>query len=96
MKELAEVNKSSKQLLKAPTEVLEKLQSSKGSLDNNSHDCTLPLLDPEERSTNLIENQKRYLIRVGPYQPVLPEYPVTTRVAGENFKQSRFNPTWFN
>ena len=96
MKELAEqVNKSSKQLLKASTKVLEKLESSKGSLDNSSQDSTLPLLDPGKRSTNLIENQKRYLIRVEPYQPVLPEYPVMTRVAGENLKQSRFNPTWF-
>ena len=96
MKELAEqVNKSSKQLLKASTKVLEKLESSKGSLDNSSQDSTLPLLDPGERSTNLTENQKRYLIRVEPYQPVLPEYPVTTRVAGENLKQSRFNLTWF-
>ena len=54
MKELAEqVNKSSKQLLKASTKVLEKLESSKGSLDNNSQDSTLPLLDPGEKSTNL-------------------------------------------
>ena len=80
MKELAkQVNKSSKQLLKASTNILEKLESSKCSLDNNSQDSTLPLLDPGERSTNyLTEKQKRYLMRVGPYQPVLPEYPVTT------------------
>ena len=96
MKELVEqLNKSSKQLLKASTNVLETLESSKGSLDNNSQYSTLPLLDPGERSTNLTEVQKRYLIRVGPYQPVLPEYPVTTRVAGENLKQSRFSLTWF-
>ena len=62
MKELAEqVNKSSKQLLKASTKILEKLESSKGSLDNNSQDSTLPLLDPGERSTNLTENQKAIL-----------------------------------
>ncbi|CAB3979717.1 zinc finger MYM-type 1-like [Paramuricea clavata] len=61
----------------------------------SNEDTALPLLDPGERSTNLTENQKKYLIRVGPHQPILQQYPSTTRVTNESHKHSRFNPAWF-
>ena len=36
-----------------------------------------------------------YLIRIGPHQPILQQYPSTTRGANEAYKYSRFNPAWF-
>ena len=90
-----QVKESSSHLLKLSSKVLEKLESSKDNLDESNEDTALPLLDPGERSTNLTENQKKYLIRVGPHQPILQQYPSTTRVTNESHKHSRFNPAWF-
>ena len=75
--------------------MLEKLESSKGDIEENNEDTTLPLLDPGVRSTSLTENQKMYLIRIGPHQPIRQQYPSTTRGANEAYKHSRFNPAWF-
>ena len=75
--------------------MLEKLESSKGDIEENNEDTTLPLLDPGVRSTSLTENQKMYLIRIGPHQLILQQYPSTTRGANEAYKHSRFNPAWF-
>ena len=75
--------------------MLEKLESSKGDIEENNEDTTLPLLDPGVRSTSLTENQKMYLIRIGPHQPILQQYPSTTRGANEAYKHSCFNPAWF-
>ena len=75
--------------------MLEKLESLKGDTEENNEDTTLPLLYPGVRSTSLTENQKMYLIRIGPHQPILQQYSSTTRGANEAYKHSRFNPTWF-
>ena len=56
------------------------------------------MLDPGERPKRLTENQKKYLIRIGPYQPILQRYPTkpsNTNSTNESRKQSRFNPSWF-
>ena len=36
-----------------------------------------------------------YLIKIGPHQPILQQYPSTTRGANETYKHSHFNPAWF-
>ena len=56
------------------------------------------MLYPGERPKRLTENQKKYLIRIGPYQPILQRYPTkpsNTNSTNESRKQSRFNPSWF-
>ena len=90
-----QVKESSNNLLKLSSKVLEKLESSKGDIEENNEDTTLPLLDPGVRSTSLTKNQKMYLIRTGPHQPILQQYPSTTRGANEAYKHSCFNPAWF-
>ena len=97
MNELAEqVNKSSKQLLKASTKVLEKLECSKGCLDNNSQDSTCLCWIQGQDQPILLKTRKGILSEYGHINLSYPaEYLVTTRVAGENLKQSRFNLTWF-
>ena len=56
------------------------------------------MLDRGERPNRLTENQKKYLIRIGPYQPILQRYhtkPNNTNTTNESRKQSRFNASWF-
>ena len=92
-----QIMESSTNLLKVSSKVLENLERSKSELDECNEDTTapLPVLDPGERCKRLTENQKKYLIRIGPYQPILQQYPSDTKIRNEGHKQSRFNPSWF-
>ena len=92
-----QIMESSTNLLKISSKVLENLERSKSELDECNEDTTapLPVLDPGERCKRLTENQKKYLIRIGPYQPILQQYPSDTKIRNEGRKQSRFNPSWF-
>ena len=93
-----QVKESSTSLLNLSSKILEKRESAKRELEENNEDSTLPMLDPGERSKKLTENQKKYLIRIGPYQPILQRYPTNSSIANptnEGRKQSRFNPSWF-
>ena len=86
-----QVKESSTSLLNLSSKILEKRQSAKRELEENNEDSTLPMLDPGERSKKLTENQKKYLIRIGPYQPVLQRYPTNSSIANstnEGRKQS--------
>ena len=50
--------------------------------------------DPGKRNGNLSENQRKFLINLGPYQPRLKVYPGNTDIKAG--KQNRFSSSWFS
>lgn len=92
-----QIKESTENVLETSLKVLRKLESSNTNIMAGSEeDTTMPAWDPGERLSNLSPSQKRYLLEVGPHQPILDRYPCNdTLISKETHKQCRFNPAWF-
>ncbi len=75
--------------------VLNKIQSSKAEIEGEETDEILPSSDPAQRPGTLSDSQKRYLLLVGPNQPLLNRYPTNEAILKAGHRQCRFNPAWF-
>ena len=91
----SKVKEATKKVLKAASNVLGKIESAKADIVMDEVDMTLPSHDPGERPPKLSENQKKYLILVGPDQPLLNRYPTNEAILESGHRQCRFNPEWF-
>ena len=50
--------------------------------------------DPRKRKEDLSDNQRHFLINLGPYQPRLAVYPSNKQI--KSGKQNKFSSTWFS
>ena len=89
------VKEAAKKVLKTASNVLGKIENAKAEIVMDEVDMTLPSRDPGERPPKLSENQKKYLILVGPDQPLLNRYPTNEAILESGHRQCRFNPEWF-
>ena len=91
----SKVKEAAKTVLKTMSNFLGKIESAKAEIVMDKIDMTLPSSDPGERPTKLSENQKKYLILVGPDEPLLNRYPTNEAILESGHRQCRFNPEWF-
>ena len=74
------VKEAAKNVLKKESNFLGKIESAKAEIIMDEVDMTLPSRDPGERPPKFSENQKKYLILVGPDQPLLNRYPTNEAI----------------
>ena len=93
-----EIKTSAENVIRSCKTVLRNLEgvSLNKSIVEESDDVKIPAWDPGDRQLSLSGRQKRYLLQVGPHQPLLESYPVHENESNpDSHKQCRFNPTWF-
>ena len=74
------VKEAAKKVLETASNVVGKIESAKSEIVMDEVDMTLLSRDPGERPRMLSENQKKYLILVGPDQPLLNRYPTNEAI----------------
>ena len=88
------ISLTSKEISKNAKRVLDSMKQNKLDVDPSVCEAScLPSPDPGQRGEIKTEEERKYLIALGPYQPNLSKFPESKDISKQ--KQCRFSATWF-